>query len=116
MADPDAYRRLVGRLVYVSVTRPELSYDVHTLAQFLSDPQVANWDAAIRVLRLKGSPGQGCSLVSWKTKKQPTVSCSSVEAVYRSMVVTTCELKWLKSLLTSLGVSHPSAMRLFCDS
>ncbi|XP_057247165.1 uncharacterized mitochondrial protein AtMg00810-like [Beta vulgaris subsp. vulgaris] len=57
--NPDSYRRLVGRLVYLSVTRPELSYDVHTLAQFLSDPQIPHWEAAIRVLRyIKGSPGQ----------------------------------------------------------
>ncbi|GAA0150742.1 hypothetical protein LIER_09611 [Lithospermum erythrorhizon] len=55
---PDQYRRLVDRLVYLSLTRPELSYSVHTLAQFLSNPQVAHWDAAIRVLRyIKGSPG-----------------------------------------------------------
>ena len=33
-SQPDQYRRLVGRLVYLSVTRPELSYSVHTLAQF----------------------------------------------------------------------------------
>ena len=154
MDHPDSYRRLVGRLVYLSVTRPELSYSVHTLAQFLSDPQVPNWEAALRVLRyIKGSPGQGlllrsntdftltafcdsdwaacpttrrslsgylvflgCSFVSWKTKKQPTLSRSSAEAEYRSMAVTTCELKWLKSLLASLGVSHTSAMWLFCDS
>ena len=37
---PDQYRLLVGRLVYLSVTRPDLSYAVHTLVQFLSKPQV----------------------------------------------------------------------------
>ena len=150
---PDRYRRFVGRLVYLSVTRPELSYSVHILAQFLSNPQVAHWDAALRVLRyIKGYPGQGillsksalqlnafcdsdwaaCPLtrrsltgyivllgtspVSWKTKKQPTVYRSSSEAKYRAMAVTTCELKWLKSLLRSLGVLHSVPMKLFCDS
>ncbi|GKG00737.1 uncharacterized mitochondrial protein-like protein, partial [Tanacetum coccineum] len=34
----------------------------------------------------------GYSLVSWKTKKQPTVSRSSTEAEYRNMAATTCEL------------------------
>ena len=37
-AHPDQYHRLVGRLVYLSVTHPKLSYAIHTLAQFLSDP------------------------------------------------------------------------------
>ena len=32
------------------------------------------------------------------------------------MAVTTCELKWLKSLLRSLGVLHSVPMKLFCDS
>ena len=57
----------------------------------------------------------GGSLISWKTKKKTTVSRSSAEAEYRSMA-TTSELMWLKALLTSLGVFHKSAMRLFCDN
>ena len=35
LADPEKYRRLVGRLIYLSVTRPHLSYCVHVLAQFM---------------------------------------------------------------------------------
>ncbi|GJU05589.1 retrovirus-related pol polyprotein from transposon TNT 1-94 [Tanacetum coccineum] len=40
----------------------------------------------------------GHYLVSWKTKKQATVSRSSTEAEYRSMATTTCELLWLSFL------------------
>ncbi|KAL0444318.1 UNVERIFIED_CONTAM: putative mitochondrial protein [Sesamum latifolium] len=58
----------------------------------------------------------GNSPISWKAKKQPTFSRSSAEAEYRSMVVASCELTWLKSLLSSLGVSHSQPMRLFFDS
>ena len=58
----------------------------------------------------------GGSPVSWKTKKQHTVSRSSAEAEYRSMAMTTCELKWLKSILSSLGVPHSRPMSLHCDS
>lgn len=57
----------------------------------------------------------GSSPVSWKTKKQPTISRSSAEAEYRSMATTTCELKWLKSLLGCFGI-HVRPMRLFSDS
>ncbi|CAH9128363.1 unnamed protein product [Cuscuta epithymum] len=32
------------------------------------------------------------------------------------MTVVTCELKWLKGLLLSLGIHHPNAIPLFCDS
>ena len=44
------------------------------------------------------------------------MSHSSAEAEYRSMAAITCELKWLKGLLLSLGVHHPKAIKLFCDS
>ncbi|XP_042958212.1 uncharacterized mitochondrial protein AtMg00810-like [Carya illinoinensis] len=58
----------------------------------------------------------GTSLISWLTKKQSTVSRSSAEAEYRAMVVTTCELTWLKQLLTDLGVPHPEPFTLHCDN
>ena len=49
-------------------------------------------------------------------KKQHMVFRSSAEAEYRSMAMTTCELKWLKAILLCLGVSHPHPMTLQCDS
>nr|KYP76764.1 Copia protein [Cajanus cajan] len=154
LPDPERYHRLVGRLIYLSVTRPELSYCVHTLAQFMQHPRQEHWDAALRVVRyLKGNPGQGillhanCDLqlyawcdsdwascpltrrsltgwfillgnspISWKTKKQHTVSRSSSKAEYRSMATTTCELKWLKELLSCFGCAHSGPMKLYCDN
>lgn len=58
----------------------------------------------------------GTSPVSWKTKKQHIVSRSSAEAEYISIAMTTCELKWLKGVLTSLSVGHHRPMMLYCDS
>lgn len=58
----------------------------------------------------------GYSPISWKTKKQPTVSRSYAEAEYRTMSTITCELKWLKKLLGDLGIKHENGMRLYCDS
>ena len=58
----------------------------------------------------------GSSPVSWKTKKQNTVSASSAESEYRAMAYTLRELKWVKRILTSFGVQHKESMKLFCDS
>ena len=58
----------------------------------------------------------GGSPVSWKTKKQPTISHFSAKAEYQSMAIATSELVWLKSLLGSLGVFHDIPMHLYCDS
>ncbi|PNX58187.1 copia protein, partial [Trifolium pratense] len=41
---------------------------------------------------------------------------SSAEAEYRSMAAITGELKWLKGLLFTLGISHPKPMKIHCDS
>ncbi|GAA0177421.1 transmembrane signal receptor [Lithospermum erythrorhizon] len=135
-ADRAKYRRLVGRLLYLEFTRPDIGFAVHILSQFLQKPKEEHWDAELRVVRyLKGCPGQGilfhrmsdltykgwcnsdwaaCSVsrrsvtgwivflgaspVSWKSKKQDTVSFSSAEAQYRAMARVTC------------------SMRVYCDS
>ncbi|KAK6131551.1 hypothetical protein DH2020_034721 [Rehmannia glutinosa] len=60
LLDPDRYRRLVGRLLYLNMTRPDITYSVQHLSQFVTSPTTAHWDAATHVLRyLKGSPSIG---------------------------------------------------------
>ena len=60
---PEVYRRLVGRLIYLAVTRPDLAYSVHILSQFMQEPRIEHWEAALKVVRyLKGTPGQGILL------------------------------------------------------
>ncbi|KAK2982173.1 hypothetical protein RJ640_029076 [Escallonia rubra] len=66
--NPEEYRRLVGRLLYLNITRPDISYAVHILSQFMHDPRQPHLDAAYRILHyLKGSPGQGILLPSNNT-------------------------------------------------
>lgn len=63
LTDLASYRRLVGRLVYLNVTRQDLAYSVRVLTQFMQKPREEHWTAALRVVRyLKGTPGQGVLL------------------------------------------------------
>lgn len=64
---PDAgiYKRLVGRLVYLTITRPVICYAVQVLSQFMHDPKVSHMETAMRVVRyLKQSLGLGILLSS----------------------------------------------------
>ena len=49
--DITKYRRLIGSLLHLTYTRPDLSYSVSILSQFSSAPRQSHWQAAIRVLR-----------------------------------------------------------------
>ncbi|XP_050117549.1 uncharacterized mitochondrial protein AtMg00810-like [Malus sylvestris] len=56
----ERYQRLVGRLIYLSHTRPDIAYAVSVVSQFMHSPSEAHMDAVTRILRyLKMAPGRG---------------------------------------------------------
>jgi len=57
----------------------------------------------------------GSSIISWRSKKQTTVSKSSAEAEYRAMATTSCELTWLQYILQDFGIQPKCSATLFCD-
>lgn len=154
LKDASRYRRLVGRLIYLTISRPDITYSVHVLSRFMHEPRKSHMEAALRVVRyLKKAPGQGLffssqsdlklhaycdsdwagcpmtrrsttgycvflgpSLISWKSKRQKTVSLSSAEAEYRVMTGACCELTWLRNLLRDLNILHSKPAMLFCDN
>ena len=57
----------------------------------------------------------GNSLINWKSKKQKTVSKSSLAAEYRAMSSIASKVTWLVRLLQELNVAISKPMILFCD-
>ncbi|XP_042002478.1 uncharacterized mitochondrial protein AtMg00810-like [Salvia splendens] len=117
MKESSKYRRLIGRLLYCCITRPDITFVVHKLSQYVSKHCEEHWIAAEKTLRyVKGTPGHGLfhsrklepslsilsyadwaacpdtrrsmtgyclflgtSLISWRAKKQHTISRSSAQ-------------------------------------
>nr|XP_016440114.1 PREDICTED: uncharacterized mitochondrial protein AtMg00810-like [Nicotiana tabacum] len=152
--DPSTYQRLVRKLLYLTMTRPDIAFAVQCLSQFMHCPKTSHVDAAIKVIEyIKQSPDLGIimsadvssqltaycaadwascpntrrsitgylikfgsSLISWKSKKQTTISRSSAEAEYRSLASTVVEILWVTGLIKELGVHIRKPISLLCDS
>ncbi|RVW88304.1 Retrovirus-related Pol polyprotein from transposon RE1 [Vitis vinifera] len=134
LGDPGRYRRLVGKLNYLTITRPDISFPVSVVSQFLQSPCDSHWDVVIRILRyIKSSPGQGVlyenrghtqvlvtqmqiGLAHPQIDVPLQVARSSAEAEYRVMALATCELIWLRHLLRELRFGKDEQMKLICDN
>ena len=152
--DPKLYRKLVGKLIYLTITRPDICFAVNQVSQHMQAPKDHHWRMVDRVLSyLNGSPGQGVwmgcngstevvgycdadwagdradrrsttgyctfiggNLVTWKSKKQKVVSCSSAEAEYRAMLKLTNELVWIKGILKHIEIEQVAPMTMHCDN
>lgn len=58
----------------------------------------------------------GSSLISWKSKKQSTISRSSSEAKYRALASLTCEIQWLHYLFSDFHISFSCPAAVYCDN
>jgi hypothetical protein len=58
--DGTLYTQLVGNLLYLTATRPDIAYAVGMVCRFMSDPRLEHWNAAKRILRyMKGTYNLG---------------------------------------------------------
>ncbi|GKC15213.1 ribonuclease H-like domain-containing protein, partial [Tanacetum coccineum] len=54
------YQKLLGKLIYLTHTRPNISYSIHCLARYMNSPLKSHLNCALNVLRyLKNAPGKG---------------------------------------------------------
>lgn len=63
--DPKLYRSVVGALQYVCITRPDLTFVVNKVSQFMKQPLLEHWQAVKRILRyLQGTSHLVYSFIS----------------------------------------------------
>ncbi|GJT84466.1 ribonuclease H-like domain-containing protein, partial [Tanacetum coccineum] len=110
------YQKIVGKLIYLTLTRPDIAHVVHCLSQFMYAPCQSHLKLAFHVLRyLKSSPGTSSNLVSWKSKKQYVLAKSSAKAEYRAINSVTCEVMWILKILKDLNVDV-ELLSVSCDN
>lgn len=65
LQDQITYRSVVGALQYCTITRPDISFAVNKVCQFMHAPTNVHWQAVRRILRyLKGTSSHGISFQS----------------------------------------------------
>lgn len=77
LVDLPVYQRLIARLLYLTITHPDLSYLMQALSQFMEKPTTSHLATTHKVLKyIKFAPGQGL-LLSAFSNLQLTVDCDS---------------------------------------
>ncbi|KAM6546425.1 hypothetical protein CsatB_027161 [Cannabis sativa] len=154
LQDGAMYRQLVGSLIYLTLTRPDIFYAVGVVSRYMQQPKKPHLEVVRRILRYvkdtinyglcykKGDEVKivgycdvdyagdhdtrrsttgyvfkiGSRVVSWCSKRQPTVSLSTTEAEYRAAAMAAQESTWLMQLMKDLHKSPDFAVPLYCDN
>ncbi|GJV17631.1 ribonuclease H-like domain-containing protein [Tanacetum coccineum] len=121
------YQKLIGKLIYLTTTRPDIAYTISCLSQFMHNPLKSHLKTALKVIRLARCTNtkrfvtgfcifMNESLVSWKNKNQNTISKSSTEAEYRALASMTSEVISVHKILKDLECSNMLPVKVFCDN
>ncbi|KAL0310316.1 UNVERIFIED_CONTAM: Retrovirus-related Pol polyprotein from transposon RE2 [Sesamum calycinum] len=126
--DGSMYRSLIGSLLYLTATRPDIMFATCLLSRFMQSPSQVHYAAAKRILRyLRGSVDEmkstsgytfslGSGIFSWASKKQATVAQSSAEAEYIAAAATSNQATWLRRILEDMREKQEEPTTIYCDN
>ncbi|KAL6329180.1 hypothetical protein AAG906_014788 [Vitis piasezkii] len=125
---------LDGTTNYLSLKRPDISFAVNKLSQFMHKPTTTHFTTTKRLLDTQSKPSSmvgniddqtstsayisflGPNPISWSSKKQRAVARSTTEAEYRALANATFETMWFLGLLHELDFSLKAVSLLLCDN
>ncbi|GJW89868.1 retrotransposon protein, putative, ty1-copia subclass [Tanacetum coccineum] len=125
--DPTHYRGMVGTLMYLTASRPNLTFVVCMSAQGLWYPK----DSSIARIAYADADHAGCQdtrrstsrsmqllgdrLVSWSSKRQKSAVISSTKAEYIALSGCCAQVLWMRSQLTDYGLGF-NKIPMYCDN
>uniref|UniRef100_A0A2N9HV06 Reverse transcriptase Ty1/copia-type domain-containing protein n=1 Tax=Fagus sylvatica TaxID=28930 RepID=A0A2N9HV06_FAGSY len=96
---------LLEALHYLAFTRPDISFAVHQVCQFMNASTNIHLTAAKRVLRyIRGTLDHGLFDTPGPVSLSAFFDADWAEAEYRALVSTSAELRWLRTLVKDLGI------------
>nr|DAD41107.1 TPA_asm: hypothetical protein HUJ06_015430 [Nelumbo nucifera] len=137
------FKQVVGSLMYLTSTRPDLMFVVSLISRYMGQPTELHLQAAKRVLRyLKGTTNLGIfykkggndklvaftdsdyagdledrkSTSGYASKKQPIVSLSTTETEFIAATSCTCQAVWMRRILEKLSHTQGNCTTVFCDN
>ncbi|GKB61103.1 ribonuclease H-like domain-containing protein [Tanacetum coccineum] len=123
VSDLTVYQSLAGSLQYLTFTALVCSWYIGLWVTASSTTSLvaysdADWAGCPTTRRLTFGYCifLGNNLLSWSSKHQPTLSCSSVEAENRGVANAVAETCWLRNLLHELHTPLSSGMLVYCDN
>ncbi|GJT02037.1 retrovirus-related pol polyprotein from transposon TNT 1-94 [Tanacetum coccineum] len=109
--DNTKYRGMIGSLLYLTASRPDIMFSVCLCARFQEDPKTSHLEAVKRIFRyIKGT----CTLGFMLSKKQTALAISTTEAEYVSAGKACQQALWMKQALIDYGISLDD-IPIMCD-
>ncbi|GJW24833.1 hypothetical protein Tco_0038644 [Tanacetum coccineum] len=106
--DQTTYRRMIGGLMYLTASRPNIAYATFVYADHAGcKDDCKSTSGGLQFL--------GKKLVSWSLKKQDCTAMSTAEAEYVSLSVCCAQVIWMPTQLLDYGYKY-NRIPMYCDS
>ncbi|GJT47257.1 retrovirus-related pol polyprotein from transposon TNT 1-94 [Tanacetum coccineum] len=131
--DPSHYRGMIGTLLYLIASRPDLQFSICMCARYQARPTEKHLhaDSSIALTTFANADHAGCQdtrrsksgsmqflgdkLVSWSSKRQKSVAISGTEAKYIAISGCCAQILWMRSQLTDYGLGF-NKIPMYCDN